>query len=219
MERFSTLINFFPVIVFKVKPTIPRLNTTKPTTQVLYSGDANMLLALPLKLRRTPLGRESDKRIQTMFTSLWKERTFRRECALSRIFRAFGLAVLAAFAISVGLPPLEATAKKGKDYRPSGPYTQKKIAVYLIHREGRNGGPVPLTLGEAMKKSLVTVSETDDVERLMVRYLGDREVFIQAGGIVKGGKQDRVLVYGIIIPPNSAYLPSLSYCHILYVLK
>ena len=94
----------------------------------------------------------------------------------------------------------------------SGPYTQKNLAVYLIHREGRNGGPAPLTLSEELRKGLVKVVETGDVERLMVRNLGDRKVFIQAGDIVKGGKQDRVLVYSIIFPPDSGYLPIGAYC-------
>ncbi len=89
----------------------------------------------------------------------------------------YGLAVLATCAIVVGSPQA-ATAKAGKDYRLSGPYTQKNLAIYLIHREGRKDGPVPFTLGEAMRKGFVKVIETGDVERLMVRNLGERDVFI-----------------------------------------
>ena len=55
-------------------------------------------------------------------------------------------------------------------------------------------------LGEAMGEGLVKILETGDVEELVIRNLGDREVFIQAGDIVKGGKQDRVLTVSMIVP-------------------
>ena len=105
-----------------------------------------------------------------------------------------------------------AAAATGKDYRLSGPYTQKNLSFYLIHREGRNAGPAPITLGEAMRRGLIKVVETGSVSRLMVRNLGDREVFIQSGDIVKGGKQDRVLVASLIVPPKSGYIPIGAFC-------
>ena len=147
-----------------------------------------------------------------MFTTVINEGPFRRAWAGCKPFRAYGLAVLSACTIAIGLAPTTAAAKTEKYYRLSGPYTQKNLAIYLIHRKGRNSVPVPFILGEAMKKGLVKVIETGAVERLMVRNLSDREVFIQAGDIVKGGKQDRVLVYSIIIPPNSDYLPIGALC-------
>ena len=55
-------------------------------------------------------------------------------------------------------------ATAGKDYRLSGPYKQENLSIYLIHREGRNAGPLPITLGEAMKKGFVKVVETGNVE-------------------------------------------------------
>ena len=148
---------------------------------------------------------------QTMFTILSKEHPARRGWAVSRIFRSYGLVILIACAVAIGLLPQAATAKAGKDYRLSGPYTQNNLAVYLIHRERRSVGPAPLTLGEAMKRGLVKVVETGSVSRLMVRNLGDREVFIQSGDIVKGGKQDRVLVASMIIPRTRATSPSAPF--------
>ena len=76
-----------------------------------------------------------------MRTRLSNERSVRRARAASRLFRAYGAAVLAACAIAIGLPQAPAAAAAGKDYRLSGPYTQKNLSIYLIHREGRNAGP------------------------------------------------------------------------------
>ena len=147
-----------------------------------------------------------------MHTKLSNERPARRVRSVSRLLQTYGAAVLLACAVAIGLPPQASAAAAGKDYRLSGPYTQNNLSIYLIHREGRTGGPAPITLGEAMRQGIVQVVETGSVRRLKVRNLGDREVFIQAGDIVKGGKQDRVLLTSLIVPPNSGYIPIGAFC-------
>ena len=118
-------------------------------------------------------------------------------------------AILAAGALAAG----SAAAAAAEDgYRLSGPYTHDSLAIYLIHRPNGDNGPVPLTLGEAMERGAVRVIETGDVEELVVRNPGDREVFIQAGDIVKGGKQDRVLTVSMIVPPNSGDIAIGAFC-------
>ena len=138
-------------------------------------------------------------------------RPARRARIASRMFRACGVAVLLVCAVAIGLPP-PANATAGKDYRLSGPYTQNNLSIYLIHREGRSEGPAPITLGEAMRQGLVKVVETGSVSSLKVRNLSDREVFIQSGDIVKGGKQDRVLLTSLLVPPKSGYIPIGAFC-------
>ncbi len=115
-------------------------------------------------------------------------------------------------AIALGSMPWTAALAAGKDYRLSGPHTHGNLAIYLIHRDGLNGGPVPLTLAEALEQGRIKVIETGDVGRLAVRNLGRRDVFIQAGDIVKGGKQDRVLTISMIVPPKSDLLPIDAFC-------
>ena len=118
---------------------------------------------------------------------------------------AAGLAALAAAATA----PASAA---DNSYRLTGPYTHDALAIYLIHREAEDSGPVPLTLAEAMQQDVVKVLETGDVEELVVRNPGDREVFIQAGDIVKGGKQDRVLTVSMVVPPGSGDIPVGAFC-------
>ena len=128
-----------------------------------------------------------------------------------REFLSAGLAT--AGTVAMGTTPwAPALAAAGKGFRLSGPYTHRNLAIYLIHRGGRNAGPAPLTLGEAMRTGAIRVIETGNVEELVVNNPGDREVFIQAGDIVKGGKQDRVLTVSMIVPPNSGNIPIGAYC-------
>src|SRR5271167_2411938 len=71
--------------------------------------------------------------------------------------------------------------------RTSGPVVHENLAVYFIHGKSAPG-KVPLTLEEAMTSDVVKVRETSNVNQLEIENLGDDEVFVQSGDIVKGGK-------------------------------
>jgi hypothetical protein len=117
------------------------------------------------------------------------------------------LAVFAAPLVS-GL----ASAAVGKEsMRISGPVTHENIAIYFFHGPSAPG-PVPLTLQEALERGQVTVYETGSVSQLSIENTGGEEVFVQAGDIVKGGRQDRVLTVSLVLPPQSGKMPIGAYC-------
>jgi hypothetical protein len=95
--------------------------------------------------------------------------------------------------------------------RTSGPIVHENLAVYFIHGKSAPG-KVPLTLEEAMAGGLVKVRETSNVNQLEIENLGDDEVFVQSGDIVKGGKQDRTLMVSLLLPPKSGAVPIASFC-------
>jgi hypothetical protein len=95
--------------------------------------------------------------------------------------------------------------------RLSGPYTHQNLSVYLVHGPSAQG-PVPLTLQEAMGKGSVRVIETGSVNELQIENTGGEDIFIQSGDIVKGGKQDRVLMVSLLLPPKSGKVPISSFC-------
>jgi hypothetical protein len=95
--------------------------------------------------------------------------------------------------------------------RISGPLVHENLAVYFVHGKGA-GGPVPLTLQEALAKGHVQVVETGRVNELQIENTGEEAVFIQAGDIVKGGKQDRVLTVSLLLPGKSGRVPIASFC-------
>jgi hypothetical protein len=87
----------------------------------------------------------------------------------------------------------------------------RNLAVYFIHGSSATGS-VPLTLTEALVKGTVQVTETGVVNELRIENAGDEEVFVQAGDMVKGGRQDRVLVVSLLLPPRSGPVPISSFC-------
>lgn len=95
--------------------------------------------------------------------------------------------------------------------RVSGPHAHENLAVYFVHGASA-GGPVPLTLQEALAKGSVQVIETGRVNELQIENSGAEQVFVQAGDIVKGGKQDRVLTVSFLLPAKSGRVPIASFC-------
>jgi hypothetical protein len=117
------------------------------------------------------------------------------------------LAAAAFAALGTGAWPDPADAGQ----RISGPHVHDNLAVYFVHGPSA-GGPVPLTLAEALARGKVQVIETGQVNELKIQNTGDEEVFIQAGDMVKGGRQDRVLVVSLLLPPRSGVVPIASFC-------
>jgi hypothetical protein len=95
--------------------------------------------------------------------------------------------------------------------RISGPHIHENLSVYFVHGPSASG-PVPLTLAEAMERGHVKVLETGNVNKLKIENLGDEAVFIQAGDIVKGGKQDRALTMSLVLVPHSGEVPLAAFC-------
>lgn len=95
----------------------------------------------------------------------------------------------------------------------SSPITSDNLSIFLIHGDDQIPGTSFLTLDEALRHKLLVVHETGTVGELAVENLSSSlEVFIQAGDIVKGGLQDRVLAYDVIVPAKSGRVPVGAFC-------
>ncbi len=99
-----------------------------------------------------------------------------------------------------------------EDYIISGPFTHENLSVFLIHGTDHLNGHNFLTLQEAMEQNKVIVHETSNVNELAIENVSDAEVYVQSGDIVKGGRQDRVLAYDLIVPAHSGRLPVAAFC-------
>ena len=90
-------------------------------------------------------------------------------------------------------------------------YTHKNLTIFLIRGEddlSRNY----LTLEEAMEQKKVTLHETGNVGELSVDNTSSDYVFIMAGDIVKGGRQDRTIGEDIVLAPGEKKVPLKSFC-------
>lgn len=131
---------------------------------------------------------------------------------MSRSWKYAALAV-AGVILAGGAAPRQARAGMAADgiYSLSEPVTSGNLAIYLVHGPSR-GGVAPLTLQEALGRGAVALRETGQVNQLMIENTGGEAVFIQAGDIVKGGQQDRVLGVSMLLPPFSGAIALTAFC-------
>lgn len=99
-----------------------------------------------------------------------------------------------------------------ENYTVSQPYACENLTIFLIHGEEKLPEVSLLTLQEALEQKKLIVHETRNVNELAIENLSFEEVYVQAGDIVKGGLQDRVFAYDVIVPAHSGKIPVGAFC-------
>jgi len=95
----------------------------------------------------------------------------------------------------------------------SGPVVFRNLQVFLVHGEAQLDHRAYVTLDEAIRQEIVVVKETGQVAELTIENVSkDRTVFVHAGDIVKGGRQDRTIRHDVILPPLSGPVPLAALC-------
>lgn len=135
----------------------------------------------------------------------------RRTLTIGLLLIAVGAGLIGALSTSAQRQPQPQNPAPA-NYAFSGPYTHKNLTIFLLHGADQSRGPAPLTLQEAMRQKKVIVRETGDVNELTIQNRSNQEVFVQAGDIVKGGQQDRVLALDLIVPARSGRIPIEAFC-------
>ncbi|HEY7313698.1 MAG TPA: DUF6569 family protein [Gemmataceae bacterium] len=125
--------------------------------------------------------------------------------------------VRAVLMAAVGLLGLAVAARaedtRAGDYRISAPVTQGNLTIFLIHGKDAIPGKHYLTLSEALEQKKAVVHETKEVNKVHVENLStDADLFLEAGDIIKGGQQDRILAMDMIVKPKSGKVPLPCYC-------
>ena len=93
------------------------------------------------------------------------------------------------------------------DYDSAIEYKNLRIIPIRPKHGFGNGLPRVITLGQAMKQGIATVSErgaasTENVHFLRINNHSDQTIYISAGEIVSGGRQDRMLAQDTLLEPN-----------------
>ncbi len=149
----------------------------------------------------------------------YRWRTFR----LARPFLGFlgalgSLALLGAIAGGEGQSPGRSAPKSG-ELSLEGPYVHQNLAVYVVRGRGSDARDY-ITLDEGLTSGSVAVGERGgrdgqdqaQVNRLEIENKSDRWLFLQAGDIVKGGKQDRTIGIDVALAPHSKPQPIDAFC-------
>jgi hypothetical protein len=127
-------------------------------------------------------------------------------------FLVAALALVVAIAPSQKAAAYKSSDKPAVEYRFSGPYTHGNLTIFFVHGQDRIKGKGILTLAEALQQRQVVVRETKNVNRLVIWNGSANEVLLQAGDILRGGRQDRTIAFDTIVPPRSGWRPLPVFC-------
>jgi hypothetical protein len=95
----------------------------------------------------------------------------------------------------------------------SGPLTHRNLQIFLLHGDTQLEQNHYATLSEALAKRVAIVRETGNVQELTIENISKGiTVFLNAGDIVKGGRQDRTVRDDLILPPQSGPAPLATFC-------
>lgn len=94
----------------------------------------------------------------------------------------------------------------------SEPITYDKLSIYFISGKPCLPDNAYLLLQEAMSEGQLLVHETGKVENVCLENLSNTDVYIQAGDIIKGGRQDRIFSRDFIVPPASGKVLAKVFC-------
>lgn len=92
------------------------------------------------------------------------------------------------------------------------PKSALNLTAWFVSVPAIPGIPNYTVLEEAMGKQTGLLHETGDVNELLIENVGDLDLFVQAGDIVKGGRQDRTLGADFIVPARSGKVPIPVFC-------
>jgi hypothetical protein len=89
----------------------------------------------------------------------------------------------------------------------------RNLQIFLVHGDTQLEDRHYATLSEALAKGMVIVKETGNVQELSIENRsGTVTVFLNAGDIVKGGRQDRTVRDDLVLPPKSGQVALASFC-------
>ena len=125
-----------------------------------------------------------------------------------------GLALVALAAL-LAVPEGPARAAPEK-LRIEGPFPNQNLAIYTVFDRPRDDRRY-VTLAEGMKARTVLVRERSSsggasVNELEVENRSDQWLFLQAGDVVIGGRQDRTIGVDVAIAPRSMPQPISAFC-------
>src|SRR5262245_28548046 len=143
-----------------------------------------------------------------------------RSSTLSTFAALTILAVIwAAAAAFTAAQPAQAPPASGARFTLQGPFTHENLAVYVVHGS-TNDGRDYITLDQGLAARTVSVREKggqagqdrSEVNTLEIENRSDQWLFLQAGDIVQGGKQDRTIMTDLVLAPHAGPQPLQAFC-------
>ncbi len=92
----------------------------------------------------------------------------------------------------------------GEEFLVKKPITHEHLAIFPVYRKAVFDIEEYLTLDEAQETKVIIITEQSNasVPTVIIRNIGRKSIYIMAGEIIIGGKQDRMVSFDVLIPPG-----------------
>jgi hypothetical protein len=132
---------------------------------------------------------------------------------------ALGTLVLTAVLVAAGCHRAGTSGKfagfdaEAGPFEVTGPYAHENLSVFLIHSPNQDDREF-ITLDQGLKEGWVKVSEKqhEEVGELQIENQSEYPLFLQEGDRLQGGKQDRIIIASLVVPPKSGQMPVPAFC-------
>ncbi|MFQ6081953.1 MAG: ARPP-1 family domain-containing protein [Candidatus Aminicenantia bacterium] len=101
-----------------------------------------------------------------------------------------------------------------KRFKIEKSYSFKKLTIYPVSLKSIKEKRDILTLDEALKSKYLKIWEKEggEVNSVIVENLSPKFIFLMAGELLTGCKQDRMVAYDCLLPPHSGKIYLRVYC-------
>jgi hypothetical protein len=136
------------------------------------------------------------------------------------LWRTFGAVVLIGLLAGAQEVKAQGSPRKGAPgLRVQGPFENRNLAIYAVRGEQTDNRRY-VTLDEALRAGSVVLRERGagsgqdraEVNELEIENKSGEWLFLQAGDVIAGGKQDRTIAIDVAIAPGSAAQPISAFC-------
>jgi hypothetical protein len=95
----------------------------------------------------------------------------------------------------------------------AGPFAHENLSVFLLQAEQQDDRAY-LTLDQGLKDGSVAITEKgqEQVSELQIDNRSGQYLFLQEGDRIQGGKQDRIIITSLVVPPHSGPMPVPANC-------
>lgn len=99
-----------------------------------------------------------------------------------------------------------------KDFVVESPTVHKHLVIYPIFRKTSIDIEDYITLDEAQKANIIVITEQTNasVPIVVIKNTGRKPIYIMAGEIIIGGKQDRMVSFDVLIPAGKEVTVSVK---------
>lgn len=130
------------------------------------------------------------------------------------MYRPFAILMTALVVLAARAPAQKTVAGYLESLKVGAPVTYKNLSIFPLTSTRYERGFDAMTLDQALRQDALRITElgSGNVNRVLVENTSKRHVFLMAGELLAGCKQDRMVANDCLLAPRSGRVELSVYC-------